>query len=264
VSAPSTHGGCGTFAPRPGAATTASMVASQARMEIRLLLRNGEQVVLSIVIPMLALVGGAVAGNRLGIGGARPIDVLTPGVLALAILSTSFTSLAIGTGFERRYGVLKQLGVTPLPRAGLLAGKILSLLTVQLCQLALICVVAAALGWRPVLTPATVVAAVALWWSGSAAFAAWALLIAGTLRAEATLALANLVFVLLLAGGAVLAPATTYGPAAGLVRALPSGALAEGLRDALRHGRVDGVAIVVLLVWAAVGSIATSRTFRWE
>jgi len=240
------------------------MVASQARMEIRLLLRNGEQVVLSVVIPMLALVGGAVAANRLDIGGTRPIEVLTPGVLALAILSTSFTSLAIGTGFERRYGVLKQLGVTPLPRAGLLAGKILSLLTVQLCQLALICVVAAALGWRPVLTPATVVAAVALWWSGSAAFAAWALLIAGTLRAEATLALANLVFVLLLAGGAVLAPATTYGPAAGLVRALPSGALAEGLRDALRHGRVDGVAIVVLLVWAAVGSIATSRTFRWE
>jgi len=264
VNAPSTRVGNGTFTPHPGAATLVSMVASQARMEIRLLLRNGEQVVLSIVIPMLALVGGAVAANRLGIGGARPIDVLTPGVLALAILSTSFTSLAIGTGFERRYGVLKQLGVTPLPRAGLLAGKILSLLTVQLCQLALICVVAAALGWRPVLTPATVVAAVALWWSGSAAFAAWALLIAGTLRAEATLALANLVFVLLLAGGAVLAPATTYGPAAGLVRALPSGALAEGLRDALRHGRVDGVAIVVLLVWAAVGSIATSRTFRWE
>jgi len=264
VSAPPTRVGNGTFTPQPGAATLVAMVASQARMEIRLLLRNGEQVVLSVVIPMLALVGGAVAANRLDIGGKRPIEVLTPGVLALAILSTSFTSLAIGTGFERRYGVLKQLGVTPLPRAGLLAGKILSLLTVQLGQLALICLVAAALGWRPVLTLATVATAVALWWSGSAAFAAWALLIAGTLRAEATLALANLMFVLLLAGGAVLAPATTYGPAAGLVRALPSGALAEGLRDALGHGHVDGVAVVVLLGWAIVGSVATSRTFRWE
>jgi ABC-2 type transport system permease protein len=264
VSAPPTRVGNGTFTPQPGAATRVAMVASQARMEIRLLLRNGEQVVLSVVIPMLALVGGAVAASRLDIGGTRPIEVLTPGVLALAILSTSFTSLAIGTGFERRYGVLKQLGVTPLPRAGLLAGKILSLLTVQLGQLALICLVAAALGWRPVLTLATVATAVALWWSGSAAFGAWALLIAGTLRAEATLALANLVFVLLLAGGAVLAPATTYGPAAGLVRALPSGALAEGLRDALGHGRVDGVAVVVLLGWAIVGSVAASRTFRWE
>jgi len=263
VTAP-TRVGNGTFTPRPGAARTASMVASQARMEIRLLLGNGEQVVLSIVIPMLALIGGAVAANRLDIGGNRPVDVLTPGVLALAILSTSFTSLAIGTGFERRYGVLKQLGVTPLPRAGLLGGKILSLLTVQFGQLALICAVAAALGWRPVLTPATVGIAIALWWSGSAAFAAWALLIAGTLRAEATLALSNLVFVLLLAGGAVLAPATTYGAAAGFVRVLPSGALAEGLRDALAHGRVNGAAIVVLLVWAVVGSIATSRTFRWE
>jgi len=264
VSVPTTRVGRGTFTPQPGAATTAAMVASQTRMEVRLLLRNGEQVVLSVVIPMLALVGGAVVADRLDIGGARPIDLLTPGVLALAILSTSFTSLAIGTGFERRYGVLKQLGVTPLPRAGLLAGKILSLLTVQLGQLALICVVGAALGWRPELSPATVVAAIALWWSGSAAFAAWALLIAGTLRAEATLALANLVFVLLLAGGAVLAPATSYGAAAGLVRALPSGALAEGLRDALAQGRIDGSAIVVLLVWAAVGSILTSRTFRWE
>jgi ABC-2 type transport system permease protein len=263
VSAP-TRVGNGTFTPRPGAATTASMVAAQARMEIRLLLRNGEQVVLSIVIPLLALVGGAVAADRLDIGGNRPIDVLAPGVLALAILSTSFTSLAIGTGFERRYGVLKQLGVTPLPRAGLLAGKILSLLTIQLGQLALICAVAAVLGWRPVLTPSTVFLAVALWWSGSAAFAAWALFIAGTLRAEATLALSNLVFVLLLAGGAVLAPATTYGSAAGFVRVLPSGALAEGLRDAFAHGRIDGVAIGVLLAWAVVGSILTNRTFRWE
>jgi len=263
VSAP-TRIGNGTFTPRPGAATTASMVAAQARMELRLLLRNGEQVVLALVIPLLALVGGTVAADQLDIGGHRPIDVLTPGVLALAILSTSFTSLAIGTGFERRYGVLKQLGVTPLPRAGLLAGKVLSLLTVQLGQLALICAVAAALGWRPLLRPATVVAAVALWCAGSAAFAAWALLIAGTLRAEATLALSNLVFVLLLAGGAVLTPATTYGSAAGFVRLLPSGALAEGLRDSLTHGRVDGTAVVVLLGWAAVGSIATSRTFRWE
>jgi ABC-2 type transport system permease protein len=264
MTVPVTHLGRGTFTPQPGAAALPAMVAAQARMEIRLLLRNGEQVVLSVVIPLLALVGGAFAADRLDIGGPRPIDVLTPGVLALAILSTSFTSLAIGTGFERRYGVLKQLGLTPLPRAGLLAGKILSLLTIQLGQLALICAVAAVLGWRPTLTPATTVAAVALWWSGAAAFAAWALFIAGTLRAEATLALANLIFVLLLAGGAVLAPASNYGAAEGLIRALPSGALAEGLRDALAHGRVDGTAIVVLLGWAVVGSIAASRTFRWE
>lgn len=240
------------------------MVVAQARIERRLLLRNGEQVVLAIVIPLLALVGGAFAADQLDIGGSRPIDVLTPGVLALAILSTSFTSLAIGTGFERRYGVLKQLGVTPLPRAGLLGGKILCLLSIQAGQLALICLVAAVLGWRPVLTPATVLAAIVLWWAGSAAFAAWALFIAGTLRAEATLAVANLVFVLLLAGGAVLAPAATYGSAGGIVALLPSGALAEGLRDALAHGRVGATAIVVLLAWAAVGSIATSRTFRWE
>ncbi len=256
--------GRGRFTPQPGAATLPSMVRSQAAMEFRLLLRNGEQIVLALVIPLLALLGGAFAADRLDLGGRHPLAMLTPGVIALAILSTSFTSLAIATGFERRYGVLKQLGVTPLPRTGLLAGKVLSLLAVQVVQIAVICGVAALLGWRPVLTPVSVLAAIVLWWAGCAAFAAWALFLAGTLRAEATLALANLVFVLLLVGGAVLVPAASYGPAAGVLRALPSGALASGLRDALALGRVDGAAIVILLAWAVVGAVATSLTFRWE
>ncbi len=46
------------------------------------------------------------------------VDVFTPGVLALAVMSTAFTSLAIATGFERRYGVIKRLGASPLPRSG--------------------------------------------------------------------------------------------------------------------------------------------------
>ncbi len=137
------------YAPAPGAAPLPRMVLNHARMETRLLLRNGEQLLLALVIPLLLLVGGAESDGVVDLGAGRRIDVLTPGVMALAVMSTAFTSLAIATAFERRYGVLKRLGATPLPRSGLLMGKVVSLLAVIAGQLALIGLVGAALGWQP-------------------------------------------------------------------------------------------------------------------
>ena len=137
------------LSPAPGAAPLARQVRAQASMEVRLLLRNGEQLLLAVVIPVLVLVGGVIGADRVGIDLAhRPVDVLTPGVLALAIMSTSFTSVAIATGFERRYGVLKRLGATPLPRLGLLAAKVCALLVVEVLQILVLSGVALALGWR--------------------------------------------------------------------------------------------------------------------
>ncbi|MCB0908306.1 MAG: ABC transporter permease, partial [Nocardioidaceae bacterium] len=121
----------GTFSPSPGAAPLGRQVIAQARMETRLLLRNGEQLLLAIVIPVIVLVGAVKGAERLGLDIAeRPVDLFTPGVFALAVMSSSFTSLAIMTGFERRYGVLKRLGASPLPRHGLLLGKTGALVTV--------------------------------------------------------------------------------------------------------------------------------------
>ena len=138
------------LSPAPGAAPLAKQVRAQASMEVRLLLRNGEQLLLAVVIPVLVLVGGVIGADRVGIDLAhRPVDALTPGVLALAIMSTSFTSVAIATGFERRYGVLKRLGATPLPRLGLLAAKVLALLVVEVLQLLVLSLVALVLGWSP-------------------------------------------------------------------------------------------------------------------
>ena len=140
----------GTFTPAPGAAPFARQVRVQAAMETRLLLRNGEQLLLAVVIPVLALVGGVLASRHLDLELAhRAVDVLTPGVLALAVMSTAFTSLAIATGFERRYGLLKRLGASPLPRSGLLAGKVVALLVVEVLQAIVICGVGFALDWRP-------------------------------------------------------------------------------------------------------------------
>ena len=255
----------GTFTPRPGAAPLRQQVVAQMRMETKLLLRNGEQLLLAVVIPLIVLVGGTLAAGKVGLDFAHSaVDTLTPGVLALAIMSTSFTSLAITTGFERRYGVLKRLGASPLPRSGLLAGKLAALLLVELLQVLVIGVAALLLGWSPVVTPLGLLGVLAYVVLGTAAFASLGLLVAGSLRAEATLAAANLIYLLLLAGGAVVFPLSTYGDFGALLAWLPSGALGTGMRAALIDGSAALSPLLVLLGWTVLGTVATSRTFKWE
>ncbi|PUA79989.1 ABC transporter permease [Nocardioides currus] len=258
----------GTFAPAPGGATLSRQVAAQARMEARLMLRNGEQLLLAIVIPVIVLVGGVLAADRVGLDldGHRAVDVLAPGVLALAVMSTAFTSIAIATGFERRYGVIKRLGASPLPRSGLLLGKVLALLNVVALQLVVLVVAGLLLGWRPTLDhpPTSIAAAVLAVAAGTWAFASLGLFVAGLLRAEATLALANLVYLLLMAGGGVVLPTSSYGAASAVIQWLPSAALGDAMRAALVDARLDASALAVLVVWGVLGTVLTARTFRWE
>jgi ABC-2 type transport system permease protein len=257
----------GVFAPRPGAAPLGRMVLAQGRMETRLLLRNGEQLLLAAVIPLLVLLAGAFLPITLGPGQSGVVGgVLVPGVLALAVMSTAFTSLAIATGFERRYGVLKRFGASPLPRHGLLAGKALAVSFVELLQIVAIGVAGLLLGWRPELSPVRVLSFVLLVLVGTVAFASLALLMAGVLRAEATLAAANLVYLVLLIAGATVLPASEYpGFLAGLTAWLPSGALAEGMRSVFLPGTgLAWVELGVLALWALVAGLLTARTFRWD
>ncbi len=136
------------FSPASGAAPLHRMLGAQTAMELRLLLRNGEQLLLTAVIPTLLLVLFSTA-PLIDTGAGRRVDFLTPGIIALAVMSTAFTSQAIATGFERRYGVLKRLGATALPRWTLLTAKTAAVLAVEVLQLALLAVVAALLGWSP-------------------------------------------------------------------------------------------------------------------
>jgi ABC-2 type transport system permease protein len=189
-----------------------------------------------------------------------------PGILALAVLSTAFTSQAIGTGFERRYGVLKRLGASPLSRSGLIGAKTLTVLTVEVLQFALVLCVGAALSWRPAASPAAVVWVPLLLLAGTAAFSGLALLMAGTMRAEATLAAANLLYLIQLGLGGVLFPLTKFPAAARpVLRLLPAGALSDGLRAVLAHSAgVPARDLLVLCVWAVAGITAAAWTFRWE
>jgi ABC-2 type transport system permease protein len=255
------------FAPRPGSAPWHRKVFAHARMESRLLLRNGEQVLLALVIPLgvLVLLGGTALGDRLPLGDGRPIDLVTPRVFALAVLSSSFTSLAIATGFERRYGVIKRLGASPLSRLGLLAGKVAAVLAVQLLQLVVLAVTAVLLGWQPRGGVVAALGVAVMVLCGTAAFGSLGLLMAGVLRAEATLAAANLLYLVLLIGGAVLTPVSAYPDSMqAVVQLLPSAALASGMTDATAAGAVPWAAALALALWAIVLGCLVSRTFHWD
>ena len=254
------------FTPAPGAAPLPRMIAAQARLETRTLLRNGEQLLLTLVIPLLLLVAFGLEPLLNLNTGMKRIDFLTPGIIALAVMSTAFTSQAIATGFERRYGVLKRLGATPLSRGGLIAAKTATVIAVELLQGVLILIVALAIGWRPDASPAAVVVAPLLILLGTAAFSGLGLLMAGTLRAEATLAGANLVYIVLLGVGGVIFPLTKFPAGARpVLELLPTGALSTGLRDVLQLGTAFPVKdAITLAVWAAVAITAAARMFRWE
>ena len=254
------------LSPAPGAAPPAAQVRAQALMEVRLLLRNGEQLLLALVIPVLVLVGGVLGADRIGLDLAhRPVDVLTPGVLALAIMSTSFTSLAIATGFERRYGVLKRLGATPLPRWGCWPARCARCWWSRCCRSWCCHAVALVLGWSP---SAGVVGAVGF--------------VLACVAGHGGVRLARAA-----AGRVRCAPRRPWPPptsstcccspaapwccrarrtarSARVAQWLPSGALGDAMRPAFIDGSVAWASLLCLLGWAVVGGYLTARTFKWE
>jgi ABC-2 type transport system permease protein len=255
----------GSLAPDPQAAPLPRMLAAQTRAELVLLLRNGEQVLLNLVIPLgLLLVLVLVPFVEVDGAGTRGerADFFVPGLMALAVMSAAFTGQAIAVGFERQYGVLKRLGATPLPRSVLLGAKTIAVLAVEVLQLSLLGGLGLALGWSPSGSVPGFVALVAL---GTVAFSGLGLLLGGTVRGLTALALANLLWLVLLVLGGVIFPLSAFGPAEGPLSLLPTAALSGGLREVLTDGvALPGSELVVLAVWAVAGLGLAARLFRWE
>ena len=250
------------FAPAPAASSRGTMLRAQTAMEFRLLLRNGEQVGLSLLIPLLLLFFFNLP-LLYSLGTPRRIDFVVPSIITLAVMSAAFTGLAIGTGFERKYAVLKRLGATALPRTTLIMGKTLAVLLLEVVQIVAICAVGLALAWHPHGDPFSVALLVVL---GTLAFGGLGLLVAGTLRAEVTLAAANLVWLILLFAGGIAIPLDKYGGAArDVLQFLPSAALSDGLHAVLQHHAGLPVReVLTLAVWAALALPAAARWFKWE
>lgn len=237
---------------------------TQTRTELMLSLRNGEQLLVSIAIPLLLLVFfSSVEVLPLPEGVDDGVQFLTPGILALAVMSSAMVALGIGTGFERQYKVLKRLGSTPLGRPRWVGAKIAMVLCLLVIQILVVVAAAFALGWDPGGSPLLAPVALLL---GAAAFAGIGLLIAGTLRGTVTLALANgLYLVLLLLGGMIIPFDQMPGPIGTIGRLLPSGALSQILQSCLREGApAAGSSWIVLGVWAVAAPVTAARLFRWE
>lgn len=237
-------------------------IRAQAAFETRTLLSNGEQLLVSVLLPALALIG-LTRTSIPDLGDGPRIDAVTPGVLALAVVSTAFTGQAIATGFDRRYGLLRLLGVTPLGPRGLLAGKAVAVGAVIAVQVVLLGALGLALGWRPDIVG--VPGAIVMLLLGAWVFVCLALALAGTVRAEGVLALANLIWVLLVIGGGLLIPTDLLpGPLASVSAWLPWGALGDGLRTCLMEGAFPLAAAGALVIWGLLGSFVVARTFRWS
>jgi ABC-2 type transport system permease protein len=245
-------------------ASTLTATATQAAMELRLSSRRGENILVTIIIPVVVLLFfGSIDIVQPPV---RQIDFLLGGTMTLAIIATSLVNLGIATAYERNYGVLKRLGGSPLTRSELVTAKMSVILIIEVIQLGLLAAIAMTVfGWDAgaSASPAVLVVGLVL---GTLAFAGLGLLLAGTLRAEATLAVANGLFLAcLLLGGIILPVPDLPGPLATLASFLPAAALADIFRDALGMPATDlGRSVAILTVWGVTSAVLASRTFRWE
>jgi len=233
---------------------------AQVAAETRMTLERGETLLVTLGIPVMLLVFFTLV-PVLPTGTRHRVDFLAPGVLALAIMSTAMVSLGIATAFERSYGVLKRLGATPLGRPVLLTAKIISVVMVEIIQVVLLVGVALALGWRPHTSAGLAVIAVLM---ATVAFAGIGLAMAGALRAEVTLAVANGVYVILLLIGGVIFPLHELGGLASFARLLPAAALSDALHTTLGSGPSATEGWVVLAAWAVAAPVVAAFTFKWE
>lgn len=253
----------GTFTPDPRPSTVGRMLAAQYGLELKLLLRNGEQLLLTMFIPVTLLIGLSLL--PLGAFAEPRVAVFVPAIMALAVISTAFTGQAIAVAFDRRYGALKRLGATALPVWGIIAGKALAVVSVVFLQALILGGIGLALGWRP--APAGLALGALVIALGTAVFVAMGLLLGGTLRAEIVLAVANLLWFVMAGFGALTLESDTIPRALSWVaRLTPSGALTEALSQAVNPSgtvSVDWFGIAVLAVWGAVSALGALRWFRF-
>lgn len=238
----------GTFARPSRPATLRRMTGAQTRIELTLFLRNGEQLLVALIIPLAALI--ALVAIDFGAVPEPRVDHAIASVLAMSVMGTSFTGQAIAVAFDRRYDALKRLGGTPLPPIVIIAGKILATLILVAGQTVILGAIAVAMGWRP--EPLGILVGALMIALGSAAFSSMGLLLGGTMRAEIVLGLANLIwFVLIGAAGLAIGVAELPSRVADLLVVVPSYALTEALLAA-DTGGLPVLPALVLLCWTGV------------
>ncbi|ACU53161.1 ABC-2 type transporter [Acidimicrobium ferrooxidans DSM 10331] len=242
---------------------SAHPVRAQAVSELKLVLRQGEAALLTIVIPILGLVLFSKVKVLPVPGGISRVNFILNGAITFGIMASGMVSQSITVAFDRSYGVLKRLGMTPLGRSGVIAAKLVAVAGLEIVELVLLLVVGAVLGWHPAGNPIEFVVG---WVLATAAFAGVGLVLGGTLRAELVLGLSTLLWLVLLGLGAMVVPLGSLpGPVADIAKVLPAAPAATVLLHGIAVGGSAPLwAWVSLVAWAVVAPVAASRLFRWS
>lgn len=249
----------GTFSPDSRRAKPFKILQAQAKMESILFLRHGEQQLLSLVIPLVMLIGLSVLPGLLD---DQNVQAVYPMTLAVALMGAAFTGQAIAVAFDRRYGALKRIGASGVPTWALIGGKVCAVAVVVLVQVIILTIVASILGWSPEIVgiPFAVIIGVL----GVAAFTSFGLFLGGTLSSELVLALSNTVWFVFLGAAVFATMADSLSESTNnLLKFFPSVALTEGFSAAMNDGHFDVMAAAILLGWAVIGTACTFKTFSF-
>ncbi len=265
MATPTTHiaGALSSSSGSSKAASAGRQIVRQTRYELLLTLRRGENILVTLIVPVVLLIFFASLNIVPPVNGSA-VNFLLPGILALAIMAAGMVNLGIATAYERHYGVLKRLGSSPLPRSGLIIAKVISILILEAVQVVILVGVAIALyGWKLEGSLPLALLSIVL---GTVTFASLGLAMAGGLRAELTLAGANALFLLfILVGGGILPLSHLPAPLAAIAQVLPAAALTQALQATMSAGQAfPAFSLIVLAIWAVIILAIAIRTFKWE
>jgi ABC-2 type transport system permease protein len=235
---------------------------AQFEVELKLMLRQGENLLVILILPILLLVLFTSA-RIFPAGSVKPVEFLLPGILTVAVMSTGMVTLGISTAYQRYYRVLKRLGGSPLPRSALAAAKAATVLVVEVVQVVLLVAIAHfGLGWS---THGSLGLAVLILLVGAVGFAGFGLTLAGAVRAELTLGGANGLYILfLILGGVVLPVSHLPSIVQPLANVLPATALSSSLRAVLEGAAPSVENLALLGGWTAAAALGAGLWFRWE
>jgi ABC-2 type transport system permease protein len=219
-------------------------VYNQALFDLRMWLRNGEQALLNIVLPLASLL---LLNNQ-----PTSAETKTTVIVIGTTLTSSFTATAIATAFDRRAGVLKAYSVMPLGKQGFVAARALTAIMITSFQLVALTITGHVFtSWfRPSVLEMALALLCATTWI------AWALMLASLLRAEAVLAVSNVVLLTLFMGFSPFF-LKGYETLSSILLALPTNAAVLASQSSL-------ASFGVLCVWCITGLLLAVRTFRWE
>jgi len=235
----------------------------QYRLERRMFWRNPSAAFFNFFLPLLFLaLFGAIFGGK-----QANLDVIIPGIAGMAIMSTTFSALAMNITFLREQGVLKRMRGTPLPAGAYLGGIAANAVTNASIQITLVILAGRLffnIGW-PKDWPELIVFVV----TGVVCLASLGVAYSHVIpNFDAAPAYVNIVFLPTIFISGVFYDVDNIPPfLRDIAQALPLTHIIDGLSGALVTGRglQDNLsALGVILVWMVAGIVLAIRGFSWE